>query len=177
MLPVRAQRIKACKAVMEPSFRITEISSGDNKALAKIIRDALSEHHAAKPGTVFYDESTDHLSDLFATPRSAYFVVRLQDDVAGGAGIFPTEGLGPDTCELVKMYLAPGFRARGFAWQLMERCIAKAQELGYKRIYIETMPELKAAIAFYQKAGFNFLPRPLGNSGHTGCDVWMVKEI
>jgi putative acetyltransferase len=39
------------------------------------------------------------------------------------------------------------------------------------------MPELTNAIGMYEKNGFEKIPGPLGNSGHTGCDVWMMKEL
>jgi len=41
------------------------IEEKDNVALAKIIRDTLTEFGAAKPGTVYYDSTTDALYQLF----------------------------------------------------------------------------------------------------------------
>ena len=46
-----------------------------------------------------------------------------------------------------------------------------------KKIYLETMPELKQALHVYEKFGFEYLNGPMGNSGHTGCSLWMLKEI
>lgn len=39
------------------------------------------------------------------------------------------------------------------------------------------MPELTIAIPMYEKYGFTYLTGAQGNSGHTGCDVWMIKEL
>jgi len=39
------------------------------------------------------------------------------------------------------------------------------------------MPELKQAMKVYEKFGFNYLNGPMGNSGHTGCSMWMLKEL
>jgi putative acetyltransferase len=39
------------------------------------------------------------------------------------------------------------------------------------------MPELKKALSVYEKFGFKFLNGPMGNSGHTGCSLWMLKEL
>jgi putative acetyltransferase len=44
-------------------------------------------------------------------------------------------------------------------------------------MYIETMTELTIAIEMYKKNGFTFIPAALGNSGHTGCDLFMIREI
>ena len=51
-------------------YHIRTIEPGDNKALAKIIRDSLKEFKADKPGTVYFDETTDCLSDVFKTNGS-----------------------------------------------------------------------------------------------------------
>ena len=59
----------------------------------------------------------------------------------------------------------------------MERCIDAAKKAGYKKVYLETMPELIAAIPMYEQFGFTYLSGPLGNSGHTGCDIWMIKLL
>lgn len=146
-------------------------------SLALIIRNSLKEHNAHKPGTVYFDESTDHVSTLFTPNNSAYFVLEVNGEVAGGGGIFPTEGLEADTCELVKMYLSKNFRGKGYGQLLLNTCVTAAKENGFTKMYIETMPELKAAIAMYKKNDFIFIPGPLGSSGHTGCDVWMLRYL
>lgn len=158
-------------------MQIRDISSKDNVAMAKIIRDSLEEFNAAKPGTVYFDESTDRLSDVFAVPRGAYFVIDVDGELAGGAGFFPTEGLPLDTCELVKMYVAKKFRGNGYGQTLLEKCMQRAKKESFRKMYIESMPELKNALGMYEKNGFEYINHSLGNSGHTGCDLWMIKEL
>lgn len=156
---------------------IRKILPGDDEALAAIIRNTLEEFKANKPGTVYFDATTDHLSRVFAMAGSAYFVATQQDVVIGGAGIYPTPNLPDGTCELVKLYLAPAGRGQGIGKLLMEQCLLTARQLGYKKIYLETMPELTIAIPMYEKYGFTYLQAPQGCSGHTGCDVWMIKNL
>ena len=97
--------------------------------------------------------------------------------IVGGGGIYPTEGLPEGTCELVKMYLLPEARGIGLGRQLIEMCLGKAREKGFKRIYLETMPELVLALNMYKKFGFENLCEPLGNSGHFGCDLHMILNL
>ena len=164
--------------LLEMDINIVPIAPEHNKALATIIRAALEEFGANKPGTVYFDDSTDHLYELFTSePQSFYFVALEGDTVLGGAGIFPTEGLGDTTCELVKMYLTPTARGTGLSKKLIDTCLAKAKAMGYTQVYLETMPELKKAVTVYEKFGFTYLPAPMGNTGHNGCDIWMLKEI
>jgi putative acetyltransferase len=156
---------------------IRDLRKEDNPALAKVVKDTLAEFGANHPNTVYYDPTTDALFEVFQTPRSKYFLAELNNKIVGGGGIYPTDGLPPDTCELVKMYLLPEARGLGLGRTLIEKCIGAAAENGFKKIYLETMPELKQALSVYEKFGFEYLQGPMGNSGHTGCSLWMLKSL
>jgi putative acetyltransferase len=158
-------------------WSIRPIQPGDNPELALIIRTALSEFGANKPGTVYFDDSTDHLFELFQTPRSVYFVAERGDELLGGAGLFPTPGLEPGWCELVKMYLRKEARGLGLGRKLIAHCLEEARRNNYHTVYLETMPELRKAVSVYEQFGFEYLNGPVGNSGHFGCDVWMKKTL
>ncbi len=163
---------------MTPEIIIRPIATGDNAALARTIRNTLTEFGAAKPGTAYYDKATDHLYELFQqTPRSAYFVAESAGEVLGGGGIFPTANLPADTVELVKLYLLPAARGRGVGKALIDHCLAAARAAGYARVYLETTEELTQAIPLYEKLGFTYLPEALGNSGHFGCQIWMARAV
>ncbi len=160
------------------AITIRDIQPQDNPFIAKIIRTALEEFDANKPGTVYFDDSTDHLFELFqSAENSHYFVALANDIIVGGGGIYPTEALPDGICELVKMYLNKDFRGIGLGKQMLTTCIAWAKENGYNQVYLETMPELKKAVAVYEQLGFSYLTQPMGNSGHNGCDIWMIKNI
>ena len=159
------------------SINIRPLTREDNPMLATIIRNSLKEFGANKPGTVYYDETTDRLHELFKQNRSSYFVAVVNNQVVGGGGIYPSKGLPDDTAELVKMYLEKTARGKGIGRMLISHCIAYASASGYKNIYLETMPELKKALSVYEKFGFEYLTGPLGDTGHFGCDVWMLKKI
>jgi putative acetyltransferase len=158
-------------------IEIRTIQFTDNAALAKIIRATLKEFGANHPGTVYYDEATDHLFELFQHPSSAYFVAAINGELTGGGGIYPTEGLPQDTCELVKMYLTTAARGKGIGKMIIDKCLEKAKQEGFKKIYLETMPELEQAMNVYEKFGFKYLAGPMGNSGHFGCSKWMLKSL
>jgi|SRR5215213_7282642 len=158
-------------------IKIRAIEKKDNNPLAQLVRRTLKEFGANHPGTVYYDETTDHLFEVFTMPRSVYYVAELENEIVGGGGIFPTAGLPNDTCELVKMYLYAQVRGMGLGKLLIQKCIAYAKEAGYKNIYLETMPELKLALKTYEKFGFKYLDQAMGNSGHFGCELWMLKQL
>ncbi|MBS1654540.1 MAG: GNAT family N-acetyltransferase [Bacteroidetes bacterium] len=160
-----------------PNIRIRTIESRDNSKLAEIIRSTLTEFKANHPGTVYYDATTDALYELFQKKNSIYYIAENENSILGGGGIFPSDGLPADTCELVKMYLLPEARGTGLGSKLIEKCLQFAKENGFKKVYLETMPELKNALKVYERFGFHYLDKQLGNTGHFGCELWMIKEI
>ena len=156
---------------------IRPIQQSDNPYIAKIIRATLEEFGANKPGTVYYDASTDHLFELFQTNGAAYFIAEVNGQIMGGGGYFHSDGLSADTCELVKMYLLPESRGKGIGAAIILKSIEEAKKNGFNKMYLETMPELKRAISAYEKFGFEYLNVPMGNTGHHGCSVWMCKTL
>lgn len=162
---------------MQDEIQIRPIAPEDNRALAQVIRTALAEFGANKPGTVYFDPTTDALYELFRAPGSVYFVALQANRVIGGCGIFPTENLPEGTCELVKLYVNKSARGQGLGITLLEKSMQWAKENGYQQVYLESMPELAKAVSIYEKCGFTKLPHALGNSGHDGCDIWMTKTL
>lgn len=156
---------------------IREIEASDNKELAQIIRSSLKEFGADRPGTVYYDATTDALYELFREKNSVYYVAEQDGVLLGGVGIFPSNGLPDDTVELVKMYLRPQARGLGLGKRLIEKALQFARQSGFQRVYIETMPELEQAMRVYEKFGFEYLTGPMGQTGHTGCSKWMLKKL
>lgn len=159
------------------TIHIRPIQPSDNKDLAVIVRDTLTEFKANVPGTVFFDPTTDTLYELFTMQKSAYFVAEKNGKIYGGGGIFPTEGLPEGTCELVKMYLLPEARGIGLGRALIEKCLETAREFGFKQIYLETLDELHLALKIYARFGFEYLSAPMGNTKHFGCGLWMLKKL
>jgi putative acetyltransferase len=162
---------------MNADIQTRPIEPADNPALAAVIRNTLQEFGGARPGTVFTDPTTDALYELFRKPGSVYYVALYKGKLVGGAGIFPSDGLPEGTCELVKMYLLPEARSIGLGKFLIEKALEYARAAGYRQVYIETLPELRQAMKVYEKFGFEYLDGPLGNTGHFGCDVWMLKKL
>ena len=157
---------------------IRPIQTTDNAILAKIIRSCFHDYEVKfTAGTVYQDPTTDDLFSLFQTPKSQLWVAEADDKIVGCCGIFPTENLSEGCTELVKFYISENGRGKGIGRLLLEKTIESAKELGYSQIYLESIPEFSTAVSIYEKQGFKFLEKPLGNSGHDGCNLWMLKEM
>lgn len=159
------------------SLIIRKAKKEDNPYLAKVIRNVIEEFDAPRTGTVYSDVSTDHLYELFKEKNSVLWVAEIDGVAVGCCGIFPTEGLEQGYCELVKFYISNAVRGKGVGKELMLASIESAKELGYEYIYLESLPHFSKAIKMYEKSGFKVVKEQLGNSGHTSCNVWMLKKM
>jgi putative acetyltransferase len=153
------------------------IEEKDNREIADLIRTVFREFGIARPGTVYFDPATDDMYTLFRTPGSAYWIAEENGVIIGGCGLYPIAGLPNGCAELVRLYLAASSRGKGIGWHLMELTFETARKLGYKQLYLESLPELGKAISLYESAGFKSLDAPLGKSGHFGCNIWMLKDL
>lgn len=158
-------------------MKIRKVQPSDNKILAKIIRAVFIEHDAPQQGTVYSDPTTDDLFDYFQTEKATLFVAELNDEIVGCCGIYPTDGLAESCTELVKFYIHQSARGKGVGKALMERSVLEALNLGCTEMYIESLPDFAKAVRIYEKQGFQRLEQPLGNSGHTTCNIWMLKQL
>jgi putative acetyltransferase len=112
----------------------------------------------------------EELARLYAEPGATHF--RLDPaEVAEGRGRFLVLSAGgepvgcgavrlldPDTAELKRMYVAPGFRGRGLGRRLISALEAEARALGARHLVLETGVRQDAALALYRATGFRLIP-------------------
>lgn len=156
---------------------IRSVEKSDNTSLYVLIREVFEEFNAPKQGTVYSDPTTENLYELFQQDKSVLWVALLDEEVLGCCGVFPTDGLPGGCAELVKFYLRKEFRGRGIGKALIEKSIHSATELGYTKLYLESLPDFATAVQMYKKLGFVQLDQAVGCSGHCSCNVWMIKSL
>lgn len=159
------------------SVIIREIQKKDNLAIAAIVRGVLMEMGAPKVGTAYADPYLESLFETYAIPNAIYFVIEKDEKIIGGAGVMQLENSNENICELQKMYLLPEGRGLGLGKKLIDKCLEKATEFGFESCYIETMTYMEDAQKLYKKVGFHYLDKPMGNTGHSSCPVWMLKKL
>ena len=156
---------------------IREIEQKDDSKIAKAIRSVLIEFGVPKVGTAYEDKALDCMTETYKGSRKVYYVVEKGNDIIGGAGISPLDNYEGNVCELQKMYFLPEARGKGFGIKMMAICLDFAKSAGYEHCYLETMPYMDDARKLYQKVGFEFIDKPMGNTGHYSCTVWMLKKL
>jgi len=156
---------------------IREIKQNDNEHIASVIRNIFHELNAPKVGTAYADPILDTLFEVYQKPRSVYFVVENNEKVVGGCGIAPLENADVSVCELQKMYFTPEIRGTGCAEKIIEKCLEFAKNQGFEICYLETLSFMTTAQKLYKRIGFESICGPMGNTGHSSCEVWMTKKL
>jgi putative acetyltransferase len=152
----------------EPTLR--RATDADGPAVRALVFGILRDYNL--PTDAHTDEDLNDF-DAHYFSRGGDFTVLTADGgrVIGCVGLFRAE---PTTLELRKMYLDQAWRGRGLGRRLLEHALARARELGAKKITLETAQVLKEAIALYTRNGF----RPSACGVHScRCDLAMELEL
>ncbi len=159
------------------SYKIQEIQKGDDSIICEIIKEVGAEYGAIGDGFGPSDPEVLCMSQNYRdSANSRYFVAKVQGKVVGGCGVAPFNG-STKICELKKLFLLPGSRGFGLGRKLTEQCLEYAKLKGFESCYLDTLKNMKSAIALYENLEFKYLDKPLAGTEHNGCDVWMLKQL
>lgn len=98
-----------------------------------------------------FDDELEHLEKKYGLPCGRLYLLFVNDALAGCVGL---RKLDEEKCELKRLYVRPDFRGEGYGELLLERIMGDARRIGYKYMYLDTLPFLKKAIGMYRRRGF-----------------------
>ncbi len=89
----------------------------------------------------------------YAPPKGELLLARANDGrPLGCVGLRPLDA--PGCCEMKRLYVAPEGRGIGVGRALAEAIILEAERIGYREMRLDTIPEMRTAIALYLTLGF-----------------------
>ena len=126
-------------------------------------RQWLADHRDPEPanrdrvnqGLALVDEHVAKLPGPYGPPRGDVLLwLHGGKIVACGA----LRELAAGICEIKRISIEPDFRGTEFGRPYVRALIARAREMGFHRVRVDTLPTMRAAIEFYQEAGFRPIP-------------------
>ena len=95
------------------------------------------------------------LADLpgkYASPTGRLFLALVDEKIAGCIAL---RKLDEETCEMKRLFVRENFRKFGLGRKLIEKIIAEAKYVGYKRMRLDTLPDkMPKAVELYRSYGF-----------------------
>jgi putative acetyltransferase len=96
------------------------------------------------------------LPGKYAPPRGRLLLGRIGVEIAGVVALRP---LVSDVCEMKRLYVRPAFRGKHLGEALIDRVVAEAAAIGYRRLRLDTITDrMQSAIALYRARGFVEIP-------------------
>ena len=104
-----------------------------------------------------FDQELAEMPGAYAPPAGRLFLVHMDGAAAGCVGLRPLDS-SHDRCEMKRLYLRPVCRGLGLGRRLTELIIADARAIGYRKLVLDTLADMKAARALYADLGFREIP-------------------
>lgn len=154
-----------------PWPRLRRASNIDCEKITELVFSVLAEY-SLEPDPDSTDADLKDIEQSYFGQGGVFYVLEEEDgSVVGAYGLYPTD---EETCELRKMYLCRSYRGRGLGKFLLEDALAKARQMGFTRMTLETASVLKEAIGLYKSYGFvEYRPGHLSSR----CDQAFVLEL
>ena len=98
-----------------------------------------------------FERELANLESEYAPPSGAFVLAVENGQFVGCAGLRRfSDGVG----EIKRLYLVPQTRGRGIGRVLAEAIVEAAQQIGYERLLLDTLPSMTAAQSLYLSLGF-----------------------
>lgn len=116
------------------------------------------------------DKELEGLPGEYAPPEGRLLFALVDGNVQGCVAL---KKAGDQLCEMKRLFVRPGFQGLGIGKKLVLTLIDEARAAGYRRLRLDTLPSMQAAIRLYRRLGFAEIPpfRPLPIPGALYMEV------
>lgn len=150
---------------------IEPIQDAEEWSACEIIRRNLQVYEEAGSVLASTFRRLESFHGIYCAAGARYLVAKDQVReglCVGGVGVGPLQGLPPDegVGEIRDLVLEEPYRGRGIGTRLLKRALEEARKFGYRRLYLETTPQMHNARQLFLRFGF----RPVTGGGSGKAD-------
>ena len=137
----------------------------DSPELWLVARRLVQEYAASLNFDLCFQDFEHELETLSSEygPPGGHLVLASWSGVFVGCGAL--RRFADSTCELKRVYVAPTHRGKGIGQEVAGALIARARQLGYTTMLLDTLPSMAAAQHLYLALGFTptdpYRPNPV----------------
>jgi putative acetyltransferase len=136
-----------------------------------------------------FDKELDELPGEYAEPHGMLLLAE-SDSVASApradtrsrrlrpgktAGCVALRKIDREACEMKRLYVKPEFRGKKIGLLLAKKIIEEAKKIGYRKMRLDTTPQMKKAIELYKSLGFKEI-KPYRFNPIEGA-IYMEKKL
>nr|MBL8409838.1 carbonate dehydratase [Dechloromonas sp.] len=129
-----------------------------------------------------FDQEMASLPGAYAPPQGRLFFAEVDGRPAGCVGVRPLQD-SDGVCEMKRLYVTPEERGHGVGAHLAMAAIKAAKEIGYKKLMLDTLPNMRMAVKLYRELGFteapNYYQTPVEGTMFMALDLdnWSEEEV
>ena len=154
-----------------------EITPVGSAADLEAIRALFHEYGASLRFHLCFDAFERELAGLpgeYGPPTGRLLLARREGQPAGCVALRKLED---SVCEMKRLYARPQFRGLGIGRGLAQAIIAEARRAGYRRMRLDTLPSMAAALTLYGSLGFKETAPAAGCGSREASVVLMELDL
>ena len=98
-----------------------------------------------------FEEELAGLPGKYSPPGGRLYLAYVDGQLSGCIALRPFE---ENQCEMKRLYIRPQFRGQKLGKQLAEKVIEDARQIGYRQMFLDTLPSMISAQGLYRALGF-----------------------
>jgi ribosomal protein S18 acetylase RimI-like enzyme len=140
--------------VAQEAGAVIEIRPADLPGDLPVVRRLFREYADGLGIDLCFQDFETELTTLpgkYAPPAGRLMLAWSGAEAVGCVALRPID---QRACEMKRLYVRPAVRGRQLGRRMAQRICDEAREAGYRRICLDTLPSMSAAVRLYTELGF-----------------------